>query len=199
MFTGIIEDLGKVVDIQKDNNNVHFYIESKISKEAHIDQSIAHNGVCLTVVALDENVYKVTAIDETLKKTNLGDLTIGDFVNLERSLLPDRRMDGHFVQGHVDMTTTCTEVIEAGGSWYFYFKLPREQKELVVSKGSICINGTSLTCILEDDRPDEFAVAIIPFTYEHTVFKFIQKSTVVNLEFDILGKYISRYLSLRGQ
>lgn len=198
MFTGIIEDLGKIVMIEGENSNVHFYVESVIAKEAHIDQSIAHNGVCLTVVACDENAYKVTAIEETLKKSNLGSLQPGDFVNLERSLLPDRRMDGHFVQGHVDMTTTCTQVIEAGGSWYFYFDLPREKKDLVVSKGSVCINGTSLTCILEDDRPDEFAVAIIPFTYEHTNFKYIHPGSVVNLEFDILGKYIARYLSLRS-
>ena len=199
MFTGIIEDLGKITKIEKEENNVHFFVESKLGREVHIDQSIAHNGVCLTVVANTDHEYKVTAIEETLKLTNLGLLAVGDFVNLERSLLPDRRMDGHFVQGHVDMTTICNDVIEAGGSWYFYFALAREMKDLVVSKGSICINGTSLTCILENERPDEFAVAIIPYTYQHTVFKFIKKGTVVNLEFDILGKYIARYLSLRGQ
>ncbi|HPN68427.1 MAG TPA: riboflavin synthase [Saprospiraceae bacterium] len=197
MFTGIIEHLGKVKNLEKEGSNLHITIESALAQEAYIDQSIAHNGVCLTIVSHDESSYVVTAIQETLDKKNLGSLKIGDLINLERSMLPDKRMDGHFVQGHVDTTATCIEVAAVDGSWYFHFELPDEYAHLVVSKGSICINGTSLTCILHDDKPEIFSVAIIPYTFEHTNFSVIKAGDKVNLEFDILGKYVTRYFALR--
>lgn len=192
MFSGIIESMGIISDIRKDGSNVHFTIKSDLSGESYIDQSIAHNGVCLTVVQKNADSHIVTAIEETLKKSNLSKLKVNDIVNLERSVLANSRMDGHFVQGHVDLTTTCNEVTEAGGSWYFSFKLPERQNKLVVPQGSICINGVSLTVARLSDN--DFTVAIIPYTFEHTNFKTIKKGDFVNVEFDILGKYIVNYL-----
>jgi len=192
MFSGIIEDKGQVVNIVKEGTNIHLTIESNISKEAYIDQSISHNGVCLTVVSFDSKSHTVTAIKETLDKTNLSQLKIGSWVNLERSVLATTRMDGHFVQGHTDITTTCTNVNNADGSWYFTFKIPNNSYNLIVPQGSICINGVSLT-IASIDR-DTFTVAIIPYTYDYTNFSAINVGDTVNIEFDILGKYIVRYL-----
>ena len=197
MFTGIVESLGVVTNLESEGTNLHITISSTIGQSAYIDQSISHNGVCLTVVELLDDSHTVTAIKETLDKSNLGLLKIGDKVNLERSLLPDTRMDGHFVQGHVDTTTECTGIDQLDGSWYFDFRLPKEFAHLVVSKGSICINGTSLTCIIDEKQPGTFSVAIIPYTHEHTNFSNLSIGSVVNLEFDILGKYISRYLDMR--
>ena len=197
MFTGIIERLGKIKAITQENSNYHFTISSGIEKEIYIDQSIAHNGVCLTVVEINDDSYVVTAIKETMIKTNLGDLSAGDDINLERAAVSGQtRMDGHMVQGHVDGTTTCTNVSDENGSWYFTFKLNDENRALVVNKGSVCINGVSLTVV--DPTNDEFSVAIIPYTYEHTNFKDINVGDKVNLEFDIIGKYVQRYLETTG-
>lgn len=193
MFTGIIERLGKIKNITQEGSNYHFTISSGIEEELYIDQSIAHNGVCLTIVELNKESYVVTAIKETMIKTNLGKLSIGDEVNLERATLSGQtRMDGHIVQGHVDGTTTCTKVTDEDGSWYFTFQLNDENRALVVDKGSVCINGVSLTVV--NPTQDEFSVAIIPYTYEHTNFKNIKVGDTVNLEFDIIGKYVQRYL-----
>lgn len=193
MFSGIVETKGIITDIKIDENNKHFTIQSNISKDAYIDQSIAHNGVCLTVVSLTNDTHTVTAIKETLEKTNLDTLNIGEHINLERSLLANSRVDGHFVQGHVDTTATCQSIREVGGSWYFQFKTDSKYDNLMVPKGSICINGVSLTLV--DAEKGSFSIAIIPYTYEHTNFKKIKEGDVVNLEFDILGKYIINYLS----
>lgn len=192
MFSGIIEDLGEIIDITYEKSNVHFKIMSEISREAYIDQSISHNGVCLTVVTQSEDTHVVTAIKETLSKTNLGDLKVGSKVNLERSVLATTRMDGHFVQGHTDTTVKCLLIDHAEGSWYFTFNLPQEYFSLLVPQGSICINGVSLT--IAQIGQNSFTVAIIPYTYEHTNFSIIQVGEKVNVEFDILGKYIVRYL-----
>ncbi|MEZ4906895.1 MAG: riboflavin synthase [Saprospiraceae bacterium] len=193
MFSGIIEKMGKLVKIENENTNVHFYLSVDFIEELHIDQSISHNGVCLTVVDIDETKYKVTAIKETLLKSNLGDLKSGDMVNLERSVTGEMRMDGHFVQGHVDTTAECISVQEENGSWYFRFKLADdENNNLIVNKGSISINGVSLTLV--DVVKNEFSVAIIPYTFENTNFKFINPGSKVNIEFDIMGKYVVKYL-----
>lgn len=194
MFTGIIEALGRVTDIQHEGNNVHFTIHSAISKELKIDQSVSHNGVCLTVVALGEDTHTVTAIAETIKRSNLGELSVGSPVNLERSMRSDGRLDGHIVQGHVDATGICEAVEEAGGSWYYRFKYQPSEEHLLVDKGSVSINGVSLTVV--DPVNDLFSVAIIPYTYEHTNFKVLQPGHSVNLEFDVLGKYIAKYAAL---
>ncbi len=194
MFTGIIEDLGQVVQMEKEGKNVHFTIQSNIASELKIDQSVAHNGVCLTVVKLDEDQYTVTAVDETLQKTSLGQLKVGKLVNLERSMTMQQRLDGHIVQGHVDTTGICEEIREEEGSWYFKFSYPEENANLLVDKGSVCINGVSLTVISPDERT--FSVAIIPYTYEHTIFKEMKVGDAINLEFDVLGKYIARYAKL---
>jgi riboflavin synthase len=196
MFTGIIEDTGIVKNIRYDQDNIHFTISSKFTNELYIDQSIAHNGVCLTVVEISGQNYVVTAINETLVKTNLGDLSIGDIVNLERCMMPNQRLDGHFVQGHVDCTTFCTHIQDEAGSWRYTFLLSQKDAHLIVPKGSICINGTSLTVIQDEDQVDSFQVAIIPYTYENTTFKTLKAGDKVNLEYDILGKYVSRYLNL---
>lgn len=197
MFTGIIERLGTIKSIQQEGSNYHFRISSGIEEELYIDQSIAHNGVCLTIVELNEDSYVVTAIKETMIKTNLGDLTVGQEVNLERATLSGQtRMDGHIVQGHVDGTSICTKVTEEDGSWYFTFQLTDENRALVVNKGSVCINGVSLTVV--DPTKDKFSVAIIPYTYEHTNFKHLKVGDKVNLEFDIIGKYVQRYLENTG-
>ncbi len=196
MFTGIIETIGKVVDLKKHEGNLDLVIASSFSKELKIDQSVAHNGVCLTVV--DMNVagwHRVTAIDETLQKTNLGLLQIGDEVNLERCMKMDGRLDGHIVQGHVDQTGECLAVTEQGGSWLYTFRYKPSKNNLVVEKGSICVNGTSLTAF--NAVADLFTVAIIPYTYEHTNIHEVKAGSIVNLEFDIIGKYVARMAEFR--
>ena len=187
MFTGIVEEIGEVIDVIKEDHNVHFVIKSVISSELKIDQSISHNGVCLTVVEQQEDWHKVTAISETLGITNLNTLKRGDLVNLERCLKVGDRLDGHMVQGHVDSTAKCIKVTEENGSWRYLFEGNNEVEKLVVHKGSICINGVSLTVTRTINQ--EIEVAIIPYTYEHTNFQEIQAGDVVNIEFDILGKY----------
>ena len=193
MFTGIIESLGKVVAIEKEKKNIHFTIESPISKDLKVDQSVAHNGVCLTVTEKTKSYHKVTAIDETILKTNFNDLKVGSSVNLERCLKMGARLDGHMVQGHVDDIAICEEIIEDNGSWRYTFKGNQEAKRLLVNKGSVCINGVSLTVVETNELV--FDVAIIPYTYENTTFKFIQKGQAVNIEFDIIGKYILKNYS----
>lgn len=195
MFTGIIESLGEVVAIEKEKKNIHFTIESPISKDLKVDQSVAHNGVCLTVTEKTKSYHKVTAIDETILKTNFNDLKVGSSVNLERCLKMGARLDGHMVQGHVDDIAICEEVIEDNGSWRYTFKGNEEAKRLLVNKGSVCINGVSLTVVEANGLV--FDVAIIPYTYENTTFKFIQKGQGVNIEFDIIGKYILKNFSNR--
>lgn len=187
MFTGIVEEIGEVIDVIKEDQNAHFVIKSVISSELKIDQSISHNGVCLTVVEQQEDWHKVTAISETLGITNLNSLKKGDLVNLERCLKVGDRLDGHMVQGHVDSTAKCIKVTEENGSWRYLFEGNSEVKQLVVYKGSICINGVSLT--VTKTLNQEIEVAIIPYTYEHTNFQQIQVGDLVNIEFDILGKY----------
>ena len=187
MFTGIVEEIGEVIDVIKEDQNAHFVIKSVISSELKIDQSISHNGVCLTVVEQQEDWHKVTAISETLGITNLNLLKKGDLVNLERCLKVGDRLDGHMVQGHVDSTAKCIKVTEENGSWRYLFEGNSEVKQLVVYKGSICINGVSLT--VTKTMNQEIEVAIIPYTYEHTNFQQIQVGDLVNIEFDILGKY----------
>jgi riboflavin synthase len=192
MFTGIIESTGKIISIAQDRTNVHFKIESDISSELKIDQSISHNGVCLTVTSVDGNSHSVTAIDETLKKSNLGKLGLGDFVNLERCMVANGRFDGHVVQGHVDQTGFCTSVKDENGSWLYDFEYDPSHGNITVEKGSIAVNGVSLTCFKSKDNG--FSVAIIPYTYEHTNFNQLKKGDTVNLEFDIIGKYVKRLL-----
>jgi len=193
MFTGIIEQLGRVTEIKEDGTNFDFTIASGIESDLYIDQSVAHNGVCLTIVSITEDSYVVTAIKETMDKTNLGNVAVGDFLNLERAAISGAtRMDGHMVQGHVDGTTICTNVEDVDGSWYYTFQLDKANAPLVVNKGSICINGVSLTVV--DPTNEQFKVAIIPYTYEHTSFKFLKAGDVVNLEYDIIGKYVQRYM-----
>ena len=194
MFTGIIEALGKVKSVEKDRLNVHFTIESPISGELKIDQSVSHDGVCLTVVGLADGCHTVTAVDETLRRTSLGAWTAGKSINLERCLPMGGRLDGHIVQGHVDTTALVTEVLETGGSWRYTFRYTPTPEHLVVDKGSICINGVSLTVV--EPRDDLFSVAIIPFTWEHTNFHALKAGDAVNLEFDIIGKYIARHLAV---
>lgn len=194
MFTGIVEHLGKVVDIIDNQTNKDFVIASDLAKEAYIDQSIAHNGVCLTVVEILDNTYKVTAIKETLLRSNLGAVSKGDMVNLERAVSGSTRMDGHMVQGHVDNVATCIAVDDQDGSWYYTFQIDPSHASMVVDKGSVCVNGVSLTVV--DPTADSFRVAIIPYTYEHTTFKFFKVGTVVNIEWDIIGKYVVRYMKL---
>ncbi|MGV3546633.1 MAG: riboflavin synthase [Pedobacter sp.] len=192
MFTGIIETLGTVQNIQKEGDNIHFTIASNISNELKIDQSVAHNGVCLTVVKLNETSHTVTAIDETLQKTNLGHLTIGAKVNLERCMQMNARLDGHIVQGHVDQTATCILVNELDGSWEYRFKYDASKGNVTVEKGSACVNGISLTVVNSAD--DEFSVFIIPYTHEHTNLQDVKVGDTVNLEFDIIGKYVARLM-----
>lgn len=193
MFTGIIEAVGTIQRIDQEGTNKHFWIDGPFTNELQIDQSVAHNGVCLTVVDIvGDRVYKVTAIDETLQKTSLDALKAGDLVNLERSMKLGDRLDGHIVQGHVDQTATCTLVTEEDGSWIFTFAYDDKGGNVTVEKGSITVNGTSLTVV--NSKPGEFSVAIIPYTYENTNFKAIQQDTIVNLEFDVIGKYVQRLL-----
>ena len=194
MFTGIIESLGEVKKIRQEGSNVHFSIASGISSELKIDQSVSHNGVCLTVVNLQDNIHTVTAIEETLKRSNLGQWQLGSLVNLERAMLSNGRLDGHIVQGHVDGTGMCTQVDDRDGSWNFHFRYTPTEEHLLVDKGSVCINGVSLTVVSPVD--DLFSVSIIPYTYAHTTFQSIQEGDLVNLEFDVIGKYIARYAQL---
>jgi riboflavin synthase len=193
MFTGIIESLGTVQEIKKDKDNVHITIDSAITNELKIDQSVAHNGVCMTVVSITNTLYTVTAIGETMKKTNLSYLNVGDSINLERAMRLGDRLDGHIVQGHVDQVGTCIVVKETNGSWYFTFEYDETIGNITIEKGSITVNGVSLTVV--DSRKNEFSVAIIPYTYEHTNFHSFEVGTKVNLEFDLIGKYISKLYS----
>ncbi|MDN3665023.1 riboflavin synthase [Algibacter miyuki] len=195
MFTGIIEDIGEISNLKEELDNLHITVKSKVTSELKIDQSVAHNGVCLTVVAIENDKYTVTAIKETLDKTNLNTLNIGDKVNLERAMKLGDRLDGHIVQGHVDQTGVCTNVEEANGSWIFTFSYDFDlNKNLTIEKGSITVNGTSLTVV--NSKKDSFSVAIIPYTYEHTNFNTFKKGTLINLEFDVLGKYVAKLTSL---
>jgi len=190
MFTGIIETLGRVVKIENDKGNTHFTIQTDITNELKVDQSVAHNGVCLTVVEITEDTYVVTAIKETLDKTNLGTLSENDLVNIERAMKLGDRLDGHIVQGHVDQTAICTQVSENDGSWFYTFEYSAEANNITIEKGSITVNGVSLTVV--DSKKTQFSVAIIPYTYEHTGFSEFKKGTLVNLEFDVIGKYVAR-------
>ncbi|MFP9116587.1 riboflavin synthase [Flavobacterium sp. RNTU_13] len=195
MFTGIIETAATIKRIERENENIHFTFSSSITHELKIDQSLAHDGVCLTVVAIDADTYTVTAIKETLEKTNLREWTEGTEVNLERAMKLGDRLDGHIVQGHVDQTGVCTQVEEAGGSWYFTFEYDPAANNITIEKGSITVNGTSLTVV--NSKENAFSVAIIPYTYEHTNFKHFKVGTTVNLEFDVVGKYVARLHALR--
>ena len=194
MFTGIIEEIGEVTAIEREKSNVHFTLKAKMAGNLKVDQSLAHNGCCLTVVEQSEMEYKVTAIQETLDKTNLEDWVIGTRINLERCMKADGRFDGHIVQGHVDCIATCIEVLDLNGSWKYTFQYEADHQ--TVDKGSITINGTSLTVV--DSLDDGFSVCIIPYTYEHTNFNEFQAGTKVNIEFDVFGKYIQKYLKKIG-
>ena len=192
MFSGIVEETAKVVAIEKEQENIHFTLSCSFVKELKIDQSISHNGVCLTVVKRDDKTYTVTAMKETLIKSNLGLLKVDDEVNVERSMKSDGRLDGHIVQGHIDQTAVCTKVEEAQGSWYYTFEYDPSKGNITVEKGSISVNGVSLTVV--NSKEKSFQVAIIPFTYDLTNFHDFKEGTVVNLEFDILGKYIAKII-----
>jgi riboflavin synthase len=200
MFSGIVEEAALVKQVVQDKGNVHVTMTCSFVNELKIDQSVAHNGVCLTVVSKTDDSYTVTAIRETLEKSNLGLLKAGDKVNLERSMVMNGRLDGHIVQGHVDQTATCVEIKEADGSWYFTFQYNIDKEKaaqgyMTVEKGSACVNGVSLTVV--NSKNDRFSVAIIPYTYEFTNFHQLKEGSVVNIEFDILGKYISRIMALK--
>ncbi|AXO80661.1 riboflavin synthase [Olleya aquimaris] len=190
MFTGIIETLGTVKQLTRLKDNLDITIESTITNELKIDQSVAHNGVCLTVVEINENQYKVTAIKETLDKTNIGDLQLNDIVNIERAMKLGDRLDGHIVQGHVDQTATCVEASETNGSWLYTFEYNPKLNNITIEKGSITVNGVSLTVV--NSQKNSFSVAIIPYTHEHTNFKHFKIGTKINLEFDVIGKYVKR-------
>ena len=192
MFTGIIEEIGKIVRIEREQANLHLYVKSSFTNELKIDQSVAHNGVCLTVVAIDGDVYQVTAIAETLAKTHLGSLQVGDAVNLERGMLLNTRLDGHIVQGHIDQTGTCTAIQEEAGSTRFTFQYDPSTGNVVIEKGSITVNGVSLTVV--DATRDSFSVAVIPYTLAHTNLQHLQIGSIVNLEFDVIGKYVARLM-----
>lgn len=195
MFTGIIETLGTLTQKVKENDNLHLTVSSSITNELKIDQSVAHNGICLTVVAINNDEYTVTAIKETIDKTNIGDWQVGDQLNIERAMKLGDRLDGHIVQGHVDQTATCTAIEEANGSWYFTFEYDPSLENITIEKGSITINGTSLTVV--NSKLNSFSVAIIPYTYENTNFHNFKVGTKVNLEFDVVGKYVKRIHDLR--
>ena len=193
MFTGIIETLGLIKEIKKENNNVHVTVQSDITNELKIDQSVAHNGVCLTVINIKDDLYTVTAVKETIDKTNLGDWQTNDLINLERAMKLGDRLDGHIVQGHVDQVGICKEIIEANGSWYYTFQYDENLNNITIEKGSITVNGVSLTVV--NSKDNTFSVAIIPYTYEHTNFKNFIVGTKINLEFDVVGKYVSKLFS----
>ncbi len=194
MFTGIIETMGIVKNITLTGSNKTIWIESGISKDLKIDQSVSHSGICLTVEDITENTHRVTAIEETLKKTNINNWKIGDLINLEQCLRFDSRLDGHLVQGHVDTTADCIIINEKEGSWEFEFRVPKKFAELIIEKGSVCVNGISLTTL--DVKKKSFRVAIIPYTFENTNIKTVQKKDTVNIEFDLIGKYVFRKLTL---
>jgi riboflavin synthase len=194
MFTGIIEKLGRIERLEKEESNLHITISSEMAADLKIDQSVAHEGVCLTVVAQNSENYTVTAINETLVKTNLKHWKQGQIVNLERAMAANTRLDGHMVQGHVDLTGTCLSVEDKQGSWLFTFEYPFSADHILVDKGSICVNGVSLTVVSPIEN--RFSVAIIPFTFEHTTFQNLQAGDAVNLEFDVIGKYIARYMKV---
>ncbi|MFV9483579.1 riboflavin synthase [Christiangramia sp. ASW11-125] len=194
MFTGIVEEIGKIVAVEKSEGNVNLTISAEMTPELKIDQSVSHNGVCLTVVSIEGNMYTVTAVQETLTKTSIGKLKTGDAVNLERGMKLGARLDGHIVQGHVDQTAICKEVKETEGSWLYTFEYDPSVGNLTIEKGSITVNGVSLTVV--KSKATEFSVAIIPYTYEHTNFKDLQKGDTVNLEFDVIGKYVKRITEL---
>ena len=195
MFTGIIEDLGILKKIEKEEGNVNLYFKSKLTQELKIDQSLSHNGVCLTVVSVDNDIYKVTAIKETLNKSNLGELKVNSIVNLERAMKNNARLDGHYVQGHVDQIAKCLNVKETDGSWYYEFEYDNTSNNITIEKGSIAVNGVSLTVV--NSKLDGFSVAVIPYTYNNTNFKKIQRGDIVNIEFDMIGKYISKLIGNR--
>lgn len=196
MFTGIIEELGTVSEVRKENSNLILTITTAFTPGLKVDQSVAHNGVCLTVVEIKGNEYKVTAIDETLKRTNLGSLKSGDKINLERCMKLGDRLDGHIVQGHVDTVAEVTRIEEQNGSWLFYFKYPYNSENVTVEKGSVCVNGVSLTVVESKDH--SFSVAIIPFTWEHTNFHTLKTGDFVNIEFDVIGKYVARLMPVKN-
>lgn len=195
MFTGIIETLGIIEEITKEAGNIHLKVTSKIANTLKIDQSVAHNGVCLTVIQCNENSHVVTAIQETIDKTTLGNWQVGDVINLERGMKLGDRLDGHIVQGHVDQTGVCTSIEESNGSWVFTFEYDASLMNITIEKGSITVNGTSLTVV--NSERNRFSVAIIPYTYEHTNFHTFKVGTNVNLEFDVIGKYVARLNSLK--
>ncbi|RXG17992.1 riboflavin synthase alpha chain [Leeuwenhoekiella aestuarii] len=194
MFTGIIEDLGIVKNLHTEGSNLHITVSSRLTSELKIDQSVAHNGVCLTVVSINGDEYTVTAIEETLIKTNLNILQVNNSVNLERAMILGTRLDGHIVQGHVDQTAKCINIEQKDGSWIFTFEYDSSLKNVTIEKGSITINGVSLTVV--NSQKNSFSVAIIPFTYEHTTFSSFKVGTSVNLEFDVIGKYVKRLMNL---
>jgi riboflavin synthase len=196
MFTGIIETLGQVKKLEKDQENLHITVHSDFTNELKIDQSVAHNGVCLTVVDIKDTEYKVTAIKETLNKTNLNSVQEDDFVNLERGMKLGDRLDGHIVQGHVDQTGICTKIKDAEGSTYFTFEYDPTLSNITIEKGSVTVNGVSLTVV--NSGKNTFSVAIIPYTLEHTTFQHLKEGSVVNLEFDVIGKYVTRLQELKG-
>lgn len=202
MFSGIVEECAKVISVVKEHGNMHFTLECSFANELKIDQSVSHNGVCLTVVELADGTYTVTAMKETLDRSNLGSIQVGDFVNVERSMMMNGRLDGHIVQGHVDQTAVCRTIEDADGSWYFTFEYlfdPDMAKRgyFTVDKGSVTVNGVSLTVC--NPTANSFQVAIIPYTYEHTNFHCLRVGSVVNLEFDIIGKYLSRMMQLTSR
>jgi riboflavin synthase len=190
MFTGIIETLGTIQEIKKEQNNLQITVESAITTELKVDQSVSHNGICLTVVAINNNAYTVTAIDETVQKTNIGNWIVGNQVNLERAMKLGDRLDGHIVQGHVDQVGACIQASETSGSWFYTFEYDASLNNLTIEKGSITVNGVSLTVV--NSKKNQFSVAIIPYTYEHTNFKEFSIGTKVNLEFDVIGKYVAK-------
>ena len=195
MFTGIVESIGKIIAIKKEGSNVHFTVQSNFTNELKIDQSVAHNGVCLTVVAINNDTYTVTAINETLQKTTLGIYQVGDFINLERGMQLGARLDGHIVQGHVDQTGKCIKIAKENGSTIFTFQYDSNLENVTIEKGSITINGISLTVV--DSKKNEFSVAIIPFTLANTTLNTVKVGTLVNLEFDVIGKYVAKLYSLK--
>ncbi|MEZ4853099.1 riboflavin synthase [Flavobacterium sp.] len=195
MFTGIIETLGTVTFLKKEKDNLHITVETSITNELKIDQSVAHNGICLTVIAIDNTNYTVTAIQETINKTTIGKWKVGDIINIERAMKINSRLDGHIVQGHVDQTATCVNIENANGSWIFTFEYDPSLNNITIEKGSITVNGTSLTVV--NSKHNEFSVAIIPYTYENTNFKTFKIGTTVNLEFDVVGKYVRRIYELQ--
>jgi riboflavin synthase len=196
MFTGIIEDLGVVTKLEREDDNLHMTIKSAFTSELKIDQSVSHNGVCLTIVSINGDEYTVTAIKETLMKSNIGSINVDNLVNLERAMKLGDRLDGHIVQGHVDQTAKCTSIQSQNGSWEYTFEYDSSLNNLTIEKGSITVNGVSLTVI--NSGKNHFSVAIIPYTYEHTNFKLLKMDSIVNLEFDVLGKYVQKLLSLQN-